>query len=931
MATILERVQLKNFLSHRNTQIEFKKGVTVIVGENGAGKTSIIDAVLFALIGSGRGETPRGNLANLISHGAPACEVELYFNIDGDNYKIWRKLIRRKKGSPVHNALMTKNGRIIANSPDSVTSMVEEIIGLRRDLLGRLILVRQGELLSLLTMLSSRGEKEKLEFIDSILALDIFKKAEEKLGEYYLEGIFKSLALTKKYSIKQTALDDVAKDRASLEERKKNIEEEIKAKREEEKRYLAEIKTIEKKLAVSREERAKLQEELEKLKKFKDEYEDTRAKLEQILKEKKSVLAKIREAERLLEELKDLEPWAKVHDLIIEAINLDRQARSIEEDINNLNDTRNLLSRLSHLHKIRERYEFLEKRLQELEKCVKKSVELEAILREKERDLAVLERSLTNKMSEIESIGLKIDGEKPLELGKILTDILEEKKTLVAGKREALEKLEDEKRSISARISEITERIKKLKEAEAECPLCGQALTIEHKTNVMKKLRKELELSKNKLASIEQRIDKERQEIELLEQIINLVQDALGIIDEYRELVGELEKTREEQEGIRHCIKEYEALRNEQNSLSKDYYLYEHLKSEVGKRLRKLSINPTGIDDEKGVEKHLREIMSIAEVRQEDYNKIQSLIEEVLETINKELGRNYSLSELIEYYNGFIKSKLDNLRRLKEAKTLLREYHERLKAYQVEEKILMEKLESIRKAGYSEERYKELEELLEKVTDTIKNLEIELERLKSRLENTREELQKLQKEIDNVKHDISVLDDIEWRLRVLLFIRRNILGREGAPRIWRRLVTRRLEQEITRFLNLFELTYSEVRIDPDSFNIVLFSPDGTAIGVQQLSGGEQVALALALLLAIYSAFGSDRLGVLFLDEPTIHLDTDRRRKLVDMFKEFKGGRAVPQLIIVTHDQEVENAADHVYEVVKENGWSKVKLVQGVAW
>jgi len=37
----LKKVELLNFLSHRHTVIDFDRGVTVIVGENGAGKTSM--------------------------------------------------------------------------------------------------------------------------------------------------------------------------------------------------------------------------------------------------------------------------------------------------------------------------------------------------------------------------------------------------------------------------------------------------------------------------------------------------------------------------------------------------------------------------------------------------------------------------------------------------------------------------------------------------------------------------------------------------------------------------------------------------------------------------------------------------------------------------------------------------------------------------
>ena len=48
---MITSVELGNFLSHTETSLEFGNGVTVLVGHNGAGKSSIIDAITFALFG----------------------------------------------------------------------------------------------------------------------------------------------------------------------------------------------------------------------------------------------------------------------------------------------------------------------------------------------------------------------------------------------------------------------------------------------------------------------------------------------------------------------------------------------------------------------------------------------------------------------------------------------------------------------------------------------------------------------------------------------------------------------------------------------------------------------------------------------------------------------------------------------------------------
>ncbi|RLF11513.1 MAG: hypothetical protein DRJ98_03190, partial [Thermoprotei archaeon] len=78
--------------------------------------------------------------------------------------------------------------------------------------------------------------------------------------------------------------------------------------------------------------------------------------------------------------------------------------------------------------------------------------------------------------------------------------------------------------------------------------------------------------------------------------------------------------------------------------------------------------------------------------------------------------------------------------------------------------------------------------------------------------------------------------------------------------------------------------------------------------------------------AIARALAGPRLELMMLDEPTVHLDDERRRELVEVLKKFfrEGPRILPQLILVTHDREVEEAADTVYLVTRERGYSRVK-------
>ncbi len=77
---VLESVQLENFVSHRSTALKLNPGITVFIGRNGSGKSSVIDAITFALYG----EHTRGHNRNLVRRGSESSMVRLNFRIDSE-------------------------------------------------------------------------------------------------------------------------------------------------------------------------------------------------------------------------------------------------------------------------------------------------------------------------------------------------------------------------------------------------------------------------------------------------------------------------------------------------------------------------------------------------------------------------------------------------------------------------------------------------------------------------------------------------------------------------------------------------------------------------------------------------------------------------------------------------------------------------------
>ena len=132
-----------------------------------------------------------------------------------------------------------------------------------------------------------------------------------------------------------------------------------------------------------------------------------------------------------------------------------------------------------------------------------------------------------------------------------------------------------------------------------------------------------------------------------------------------------------------------------------------------------------------------------------------------------------------------------------------------------------------------------------------------------------------------------------------------------------------LEHSARDFFERFNLAYSDMQLD-DDYNISVIGPSGIQ-EIDQISGGERVALAIALRLAIAQVL-SGRIETIIMDEPTTHLDEIRRKELVNILNSFfrEGDRIIPQMIIISHHREIEDVADVIYSVKKQDDYSIVQ-------
>ena len=87
----------------------------------------------------------------------------------------------------------------------------------------------------------------------------------------------------------------------------------------------------------------------------------------------------------------------------------------------------------------------------------------------------------------------------------------------------------------------------------------------------------------------------------------------------------------------------------------------------------------------------------------------------------------------------------------------------------------------------------------------------------------------------------------------------------------------------------------------------------------QFSGGEQMTAALALRLALLR--GISAIDVAFFDEPTAHLDAERRDGLAERIVQVKG---FAQVFVISHDDTFERVAHNYMHIVKDSAGSHVQ-------
>ena len=170
---MITSLSLENWKSHSSSSFTFGRGTNVLVGRMGSGKSSVLDALCFALYGTfprlSRRDQTTEDLVSFAS-GAPYAAVALEFEKEGRKYKVERRI-----GRKISEAEVRLEGKLVQKGPKQSTDYVVGALGVDYELFTRAIYSEQNKIDYLLSLLPRARKQE----IDWLLGLGQFDEARE--------------------------------------------------------------------------------------------------------------------------------------------------------------------------------------------------------------------------------------------------------------------------------------------------------------------------------------------------------------------------------------------------------------------------------------------------------------------------------------------------------------------------------------------------------------------------------------------------------------------------------------------------------------------------------------------------------------------------------------------------------------------------------
>ena len=920
---IIKRVQLENYRSHSNTTVEFTKGVNLILGKNGRGKTSILEAISTVMFNT-KDRSGKETGKSYIKFGEKSSKVEIDFIAnDGREYNLKTEFFKTK---PKKQTLKDMTGY---EYDGDIQEKLEELCGIKKgfeETYENIIIAKQNEFINIFKDSGTTREKtfNKIfntqiykEMYDSFLkeAIDKYKSEKENLDSkinYLKENMEDKEQITNFLKVEEIIKNTLNKDFLETTEIINKLSNEIKDYETTEIELNNLIKNI-------KDEENKIKKYLSLLKENIIEAKQAK-KSKIIVKETEKSYLEYLDIENKLKDLREnldnlldeqklnIQYQNNIEKLELSNKNLKVDISSLEENISkNSEKKENLENEISELKAKEENLDLKLKKyinlLDELEKLENfKDKKLEDKLK-KTTEIDILKKELVSKNDLFKTINIE-ELEKKLshfqELEKELK-LLEEQKIIFETEIKTLKKSSKE---LSSKVCPfLNEKCQNLEDKEAEDYFSSK---ISIKTEDLENLKKDIEEKTQILVEKAVFEDKKKQYFELEKSIkdlelslkneeVNLKEIELDI----KNLDMDIQKLIENQE-----FKNSQMLREKKKELEVELrnLNLDEKRENLKNLLENLELEKEKIlKNQNSIENNLKEIDEYSKKIKEDTNKnIESKKSEIKTFENK-------LDDLKNPYNEYLKNNvlaedLENLL-LKVNKNIKELYSLRVEKNLLKEKVfnLEEKIKNI--------KIDELKEKYDTIKEELNEINKKLGSSQEKIENYKKILEKISSQEEKQKKLLIEFKKLENKFNKASLIR-NEVGQMG------RAISKYMLSGISNIasVNFNKITGRTERIEwsneeKDKYAVYLVGQE-RKIAFEQLSGGEQVSVAIAIRGTMTEYFTNSKFMI--LDEPTNNLDTERKKLLAEYMGEILNN--LEQSIIVTHDDTFREMAEKIIEL-----------------
>jgi exonuclease SbcC len=951
----INKVTLTDYRSHIGEHtFEFTEGINLLLGRNGAGKSSILEALGLALFNTGNRSSTNDDAVNFLAKSA-IINVE-FESIDGIQYVVERKIGASPNIKLYHKGVKTSRLEGIG----AVEKKIKELAGIdenSKNIYENVITAYQNKMTGIFSDIESRRQEVFNQIFDTAiykkLADGLTKKAEDKfdvlksnnmtLLKDKIDKISDSGKLNSeleesekiKFFIEKekdallNEIFDLEKAASNLKDTKNQIDIttiQIKNKKDSLSKENETITVTQKRLELSQQslEIVTINENNYKAYKVKSEelkfFENEIDKLEKKEKQKHDLEIKlnlnINDQTKSIQEINNSESNLIEKNQNIE--NLKNEIINIENDITSENELKRLNDKeLSDYSADKETFN---KFNENINNQIKQLDQQNLLINDKQKikyDFEEIENTISKSENE------KIELNQFFNLKKDITNKIESLKTRLKDNEEARKKLST---GICPYLKNDCQNLKSGSSAEEFFETRKIELQIELDI-LNEEIKKYRDLEKHKFENDSKIVLLKKHKEDGLKNIsdLNQIQNCIGIITrdleiaelklidllrKFFEYIPNFFETKDFKLAENFLSEQISNFRGQSKSIiTRITGLKENLNQ---KKNEQSSIELHIVSLKKSIEEKLNLVEKLKTIESDLKNKIEILEEEIKSLPELKMQKSDINKELEIYKEGYdIYNK--NINSSKEIPSLINQIENlNLSVSRIieENEKLQFKLDNLN-TEFSEIKLKNVQNILIEKKGIEKEYSSKLTEANLMILRKKDEIEKNRKLITEVKELNLIIKHLENKFNLTKEFRDNLkkMGKLVASRL-----LAKIEHIATENYRRISGRTEHIEWKNDESNAyTVYLTDGTHFRkFEQLSGGEQVTVAISLRSAMASIL--TKANFVIFDEPTNNLDSERKSALAESLQDLL--KNLKQAIIVTHDNSFEEMAQNIINLDK---------------